>query len=35
MANHLMTIEGIYDGKTIQPLDKIKTRKNAVFCSLF
>lgn len=27
MANHLMTIEGIYDGKTILPLNKIKTRK--------
>lgn len=27
MANHLMTIEGIYDGKDIHPFGKIKTRK--------
>ncbi len=27
MANHLMTVEGIYDGKAIRPLGKIKTRK--------
>ncbi|MDZ7363319.1 MAG: type II toxin-antitoxin system PemK/MazF family toxin [candidate division KSB1 bacterium] len=27
MADHLMTVEGIYDGKAIRPLGKIKTRK--------
>jgi len=27
MTGQLMTIEGIYDGKAVHPLGKIKTRK--------
>ncbi|MDZ7344034.1 MAG: hypothetical protein ONA90_05930 [candidate division KSB1 bacterium] len=29
MANRLLTIEGFYDGKMIQPLVKLKTRKRS------
>lgn len=27
MPNHLITVEGIFDGKAILPLGRIKTRK--------
>ena len=27
MASHLMTVEGIYDGKLIHPLKKIRMKK--------